>query len=66
MPIELEYNIQEIEESIDATDIVTKVRAIGKPPTEDAETTAMKSVNTLASNLGTEVVPISYLGAGGV
>lgn len=66
LPIELEYNIQEIEESIDATDIVTKVRAIGKPPTEDTETTAMKSVNTLASNLGTEVMPISYLGLGGV
>lgn len=65
LPIELEYNIQEIEESIDATDIVTKVRAIGKPPTEDTETTVARSVNTLASTLGTEVEPVSYLGTGG-
>lgn len=37
LPIELEYNIQEIQESIDASDIVTKVRAIGRPPAEESD-----------------------------
>lgn len=65
LPIASEYNLQEIQEMIDATDIVTKVRAIGRPPTEDASATASREVNQLASTLGTQVEPISYLGAGG-
>lgn len=64
LPIALEYNMQEIQETIDATDIVTKVRAIGKPPTEDASTTASREVNQLASSLGVETTSIAYLGGG--
>lgn len=65
LPIASEFNLQEIQEMIDATDIVTKVRAIGQRPNEDASTTASREVNQLASSLGTQVEPISYLGAGG-
>ena len=58
------YNLQEIQEAIDATDIVTKVRAIGQRPNEDASTTASREVNNLASKLGTETTSIAYLGGG--
>lgn len=64
LPIASEFNLQEIQEMIDATDIVTKVRAIGQRPTEDASTTASRQVNELASTLGTETAPIAYLGGG--
>lgn len=64
LPISMGYNLQEIEEAIDATDIVTKVRAIGQRPNEDASTTASREVNNLASKLGTETTSIAYLGGG--
>lgn len=64
LPIASEYNLQEIQEMIDATDIVTKVRAIGRPPTEEASTTVAIEVNQLASTLGTETTTIAYLGGG--
>ncbi|MFL2135444.1 phage tail protein [Ruoffia sp. FAM 24228] len=64
LPIASEFNLQEIQEMIDATDIVTKVRAIGRRPTEEASTTAARELNNVASTLGRQSEPIAHLGVG--
>ena len=65
-PIEFYLNLQELQESIESSEIITKLRPVGiKPKTE--EDTATTSVQRLAQTLGSERIesdPPIYLGGG--
>ena len=65
-PIEFYLNLQELQESIESSEIITKLRPVGiKPKTE--EDTATTSVQKLAQTLGSEKIetdPPVYLGGG--
>lgn len=66
-PIEFYLNLQELQESIESSEIITKLRPVGiKPKTE--EDTATTSVQRLAQTLGTEknetTSPTYLLGGG--
>ena len=66
-PIEFYLNLQELQESIESSEIITKLRPVGiKPKTE--EDTATTSVQKLAQTLGTgknETTSHAYLLGGG-